>query len=115
MTDNPYKQSGPMTTSDEKTWAIVQYILGIFADVLAPLIAYLVFNGRGPFITHHTKQHLNFSITMLIAYVVLAVSIVGLLLLWVPYVVGIAIRIYGAVKASQGEQIKLPLTYEFVK
>ena len=115
MTDNPYKESGPMTPSDEKTWAIVQYILGIFADVVAPLVAYLVFKGRGPFITHHTKQHLNFSITLMIAYLVLAISIIGWVLFWVPYLLGIAVRIYGAYKASQGEQVKLPLTYEFVK
>ena len=74
MTDNPYASTTPMTPENEKTWAIVQNILAIFFEGFAPLIAFLVLNGKGPFITHHVKESLNFGITMVIVAVVAPVA-----------------------------------------
>jgi uncharacterized Tic20 family protein len=79
------------------------------------LIGYLLFNGKGPFISHHVRESLNFGITMLIAVVVLAISIIGWLLLWLPPVIWIIFRIIAAYKTSQGEFYKYPLTLRIVK
>jgi uncharacterized Tic20 family protein len=79
------------------------------------LIGYLLFNGKGPFISHHVRESLNFGITMLIAVVVLAISIIGWLLLWLPPVIWIIFRIIAAYKTSQGEFYKYPLTLRVVK
>jgi uncharacterized Tic20 family protein len=79
------------------------------------LIGYLVFNGKGPFISHHVRESLNFGITMLLAVVVLAISIIGWLLLWLPPVIWIIFRIIAAFKTSQGEFYKYPLTLRIVK
>jgi uncharacterized protein len=56
--------------------------LAIPFEFFAPVIGYLLFNGKGPFISHHVRESLNFGITMLIAVVVLAISIIGWLLLY---------------------------------
>ncbi|MEY4397018.1 MAG: hypothetical protein RLZZ40_774 [Actinomycetota bacterium] len=115
MTDNPYKQTGPMTPGEEKGWAIGQYLGALFLDVFSPLIAYILFRERGPFIESHSKEHLNFSLTIVLAYIVLAISIVGWLIIWVPFVAAIAFRIVGAYKASQGELYNFPITIRFIK
>jgi uncharacterized Tic20 family protein len=52
---------------------------------------------------------------MLLAVVVLAVSIIGWVLLLVPPLVWLIFRIIAAIKTSQGEFYKYPLTIEFVK
>jgi uncharacterized Tic20 family protein len=114
-TPNPYASNEPMSPHTEKSWAIASHLLAIPFEFFAPLIGYLLFNGKGPFISHHVRESLNFGITMLIAVVVLAISIIGWLLLWLPPVIWIIFRIIAAYKTSQGEFYKYPLTLRIVK
>lgn len=104
-----------MSQDSEKAWAIASHLLAIPFEFFAPLIGYLLFNGKGPFISHHVRESLNFGITMLIAVVVLAISIIGWLLLWLPPVIWTIFRIIAAYKTSQGEFYKYPLTLRIVK
>ena len=104
-----------MSPQTEKAWAIASHLLAIPFEFFAPLIGYLLFNGKGPFISHHVRESLNFGITMLIAVVVLAISIIGWLLLWVPPIIWVIFRIVAAYKTSQGEYYKYPLTLRLVK
>jgi len=104
-----------MSPQTEKAWAIASHLLAIPFEFFAPLIGYLVFNGKGPFISHHVRESLNFGITMLLAVFVLLISIIGWLLLWLPPVIWIIFRIIAAFKTSQGEFYKYPLTIRIVK
>jgi uncharacterized Tic20 family protein len=104
-----------MSPQTEKAWAIASHLLAIPFEFFAPLIGYLVFNGKGPFISHHVRESLNFGITMLLAVFVLLISIIGWLLLWLPPVIWIIFRIIAAFKTSQGEFYKYPLTLRIVK
>jgi uncharacterized Tic20 family protein len=114
-TPNPYASSEPMSPQTEKAWAIASHLLAIPFEFFAPLIGYLIFNGKGPFISHHVRESLNFGITMLLAVFVLLISIIGWLLLWVPPVIWIVLRIVAAYKTSQGEYYKYPLTIRIIK
>ncbi len=67
---NPYEQTPQLSPSDEKLWATLIHIGGIFFSFIPALIGYLVLKDRGPFIREHTATALNFQITMAIAYVV---------------------------------------------
>lgn len=112
---NPYQSNEPMAPENEKAWAIAVHLLAIPFEFFAPLIGYLVFNGKGPFISHHVRESLNFGITMLLAIVILAISIIGWLLLWLPPLIWFILRIIAAIKTSQGEFYSYPLTLRFVK
>ncbi len=112
---NPYASGRAWTPEDEKTAAVLVHALSIPFEFLSPLIGYLAFKDRGPFVKHHTKEALNFSLTLLIAYVVLAISVIGLLVIWAVPVYALVFRIISAVKASQGEFYKYPLTIRFIK
>ena len=122
---NPYGQANaysepatPMRPADEKMWAILIHVLGIFFSFIPALIGYLVLKDRGPFVAAHTKTALNFQLTMLIAYIVgiiLSIVIIGAFISLAAWVLIIIFSIIAAMKANQGEFYTYPLSIKFVK
>ena len=110
-----YAKPIDLSPENEKLIAVLGHLIGIPFEFFGPLVGYLIFNGKGPFVTHHLKESLNFGINMAIWVVVLCVSIVGILLLWAVPIIWVIFRIVAAVKASQGEFYKYPLTFRFIK
>ena len=104
-----------MSPESEKLWAVALHLLAIPFEFLAPLIGYFLLRDKGPFISHHAKESLNFGLTIVIAAVVLAISIIGLLFLWVLPIVWVVFRIIAAFKAGQGEFYKIPIAIKFIK
>ena len=108
----------PMNPSDEKLWATLVHIGGIFFEFIPALIGYLVLKDRGPFINAHTKTALNFQLTLLIAWIVgwiTAFIVVGLLIMLAAWIVNIVFSIIAAVKANKGEYYSYPMTIPFIK
>ncbi len=114
MSTNPYA-SEKMSPENEKLWAVALHLLAIPFEVIAPLIGYFLLRNKGPFVSHHAKESLNFGLTILIAAVVLALSIVGLLILWALPIVWLVFRLIAAFKAGQGEFYKIPIAIKFIK
>lgn len=114
MTDNPYASSN-LTPEGEKLWAVAIHLLAIPFEFLAPLIGYFVLKDRGPFVSHHAKESLNFGLTIVLAAVVLTISIIGIALLWVLPIVWIVFRLIAAFKAGQGDFYKIPIAIKFIK
>lgn len=113
---NPYAAPGqPLTPELERLWAIAIHAFGIVLEFFAPLLGYLLLKDRGPFIRHHVTESLNFGITMLLLYVVLAISIIGWFLFWVPPIIWTVFRIIAAYKASLGVFYRYPLSIRFIK
>ena len=110
---NPYA-SKDLTPENEKMLSVAVHLLAIPFEFFAPVIGYFVLKGKGPFISHHVKESLNFGITMLLVVVVLAISIVGWLLLWLPPIYWFIMRVIASIKAAQGEFFKYPLTLRLV-
>ena len=111
-------QPGPLNPNDEKTWALGTHLLCLVASFIAPLVVWLVFKGRGPFLEHHAKEALNFQITVLIAALVSSLLIfllVGLVLLPLVGLWALIMPIIAAVKASSGEWYRYPLTVRFIR
>lgn len=108
----------PLSPADEKLWATLTHVGGIFFGFLPSLIVYLVLKDRGPFIAAHSKSALNFQLTMLIASVVagiLTIIIIGFILLPVIGIVVIVFSIIAAMKANAGEYYTYPLSIKFIK
>lgn len=107
----------PLSPSDEKLWATLVHIGGIFFSFIPALVGYLVLKDRGPFIRAHTATALNFQITMAIAYAVggvLSVIGIGVLIIGAVWVVNIVFSIIAAVRANQGQWYSYPLTIKFL-
>ncbi len=122
MTDqpeNPYAAAPqPMSPADEKLWATLVHVGGIFFYFLPSLVAYLVLRDRGPFIRGHSATALNFQLTMIIGYlagVVLSVVFIGFFLLIAVYVLLIVFSILAAIAANRGEAYTYPLSITFVR
>jgi uncharacterized Tic20 family protein len=112
---------GPRGPSDDQTWALLAYLLGLVASIIAPLVIYLVKRNESRYVRYHAAQALNLGLTGLI-YAVAAV-VIGILLalathglgfilmVLVLLAIGIAHLVYlimGAVKAYQGQPFQIP-------
>lgn len=114
----------PMSSSDERLWSTLIHIGGavfLFIGGLAflpSLIGYLVLKDRGPFVRAHTRNALNFQLTMLIAALVGFITIfilIGFLILMAVGILIIVFSIIAAVKANNGEYYSYPVTIPFIK
>jgi len=114
---NPYQTNNQLNPADEKLWATVVHILGIFFGFLPALIGYLVLKDRGPFIRQHSATALNFQLTMLIASIIgaiLTIIIIGVFILLAVEVVIIVFSIIAAVAANKGQAYSYPMSIKFV-
>lgn len=120
--NNPYASTPgapqPLSPQDEKLWATLIHIGGIFLYFIPSLVGYLVLKDRGPFVAAHSKTALNFQITMAIANfagLILSVIGIGLLINLAVAVVNIIFSIIAAIAANKGEMYKYPLSINFIK
>ncbi|WP_306814965.1 DUF4870 domain-containing protein [Microbacterium jiangjiandongii] len=108
----------PLGPADEKMWATFIHVGGIFFGFVPALIGYLALRDRGPFVRAHAATALNFQLTVLIAMIagmVLLFVLVGAFVLLAAAVVDLIFSIIAAIKASQGQWYRYPLTITFVR
>jgi uncharacterized protein len=113
-----YAAPAPLSPADERLWATLTHVGGIIFHWLAPLIAYLVLKDRGPFVRWHTRQALNFQLTLLLAYIagfVLTFIVIGIFVIFAALVLNIVFGIIAALAANRGEFYRYPIAIEFVK
>jgi uncharacterized Tic20 family protein len=111
---------GQPSQSDDRTWAMMGYLLTFVGGAIAPLIVYLVKKDQSPFVRYHGAQALNLSITsaiysiglLVLALLAGAVSHgLGFLLILLYFPLGIAIVVFlimAAVAANRFEMYRIP-------
>jgi hypothetical protein len=102
-------------TSDETLWAVLSHISFFVIALIGPLVVMLVKGNESGFVRDQAVEALNFHITLLIASVVLAVSLIGLPLVLLVVVWGAIFTIVAAVRSSRGEPYRYPATLRLVK
>jgi len=118
----PSLQPVPMSPADGRNWAIAAHLSAFLAafvavSFLGPLIIYLVFKDRGPFIRHHSAEALNFQLTMWIGLLISFVLMLVIIGFFTAAAIGVAMlicHILGAVAASEGRDFRYPFTIRFV-
>lgn len=103
---------------EDRTAAILTHLSGIFFGFIVPLIVWLVAKDSKPWLSAEAKEALNFQITVAIGYVissVLMLVLIGMITFFIVWVASIVLCIMAAVKTSQGEQYKYPLTLRLIK
>ena len=113
-----YAPPQPLNPADERMWATLVHVGGIFFGFLPSLIAFLVLKDRGPFARAHTATALNFQLTMLIAELVgylLIFLLIGFLVVPAVYILRVVLSIIAGVKANRGEWYTYPLAIPFVR
>ena len=114
----------PATQTDPRTIAAICHLASFagflmpFGNILGPLVVWLIKRHNSPYIDYHGKEALNFQISLILYLIVSAVLImvlIGILLIIVVGVAGIVLTIIAAVRASEGEEYRYPMTIRLVK
>jgi len=107
----------PVSPSDARMWSLLAHIGGIFFSFVAPLIVYVIYKDRDPFVRRHAVQALNFQIIIAIIYFVsVPLSIVGIGILtgFAAWVCTLVFGIMAAMAANKGEEYTYPLIPKMV-
>jgi uncharacterized protein len=89
-----------------------------FGSVIGPLAVWLTRRHRDPFIDQAGREALNFGISIAIygsVLLVAALMLVGIPLLMIGVVAWVMLASLAAVKASQGQAYRYPLTLRLVR
>ena len=123
---DPATKAGRAAVADEtvRTTAAVAHLstfAGLvvpFGSVIGPLAVWLTRRDRDPFIDQAGREALNFGITIAIYGTVLLVAalmLVGIPFLIIGVVAWVVLASLAAIKASQGETYRYPLTLRLVR
>lgn len=106
---------GYVPTGEERTWAILVHVLSIFFWIIPSLVVYLAKRDESPYLAEHAREALNFQITFALMMVVLAVSIIGIIFLWLPGIIDVVVCIVAAIRASDNGIYRYPLSLRIVR
>jgi uncharacterized membrane protein len=113
----PRPVGGGMVSQEEKTQALLMWILGLPLGFISPLIFFLISKDK-PFVYRHAAQALAFHLVIFCAAIVasmLLIVLIGLFLFPVIGIFALVITIMGAMAANRGEDYDPPLTSGLAK
>lgn len=112
------------STFNEKQWVLLSHLSGFagfifpFGNVLGPLLIWLLKRDKSMAVEEHSKEALNFQISMSI-YILIAsaliIAFIGVILLPVIIIVQIFLMIKAALQADRGQFYTYPITFRFIK
>ncbi len=99
-------------------WAIGAHLGPLLLGFVAPLVVWLVYKDRSPWLDRQGKEALNFQLTLLIAYLVsfvLMIVLIGFVLVFAVWVGSLVLMVLAAVKVASFEDYRYPVTIRFIK
>ena len=112
------EQPSYLPNSDERTAAILSHILTLVCGFIAPLVIYLVKKDESKFVSEHSKESLNFQITLFIGYCVAFLTLiilVGILLFIVLGILQLVLVIVATLRASENKYYRYPFSIRLIK
>lgn len=103
-----------MAKKEDRTLSILTHILGLITGFLGPLIIYLVAEDKST--KNHSRLALNWQISLVIYMTVsfiLVFFVVGFVFIVAFGIMDLIFSIIAAVRASEGELYKYPLSIPF--
>jgi uncharacterized Tic20 family protein len=116
----------PRSNESARSWCIALHLSGLsgivlgfaFAHVLVPLIIWLIKRADSPEIDSTGKEVLNFQISFSIYFLIagaLCWILIGFLILPIFLIIWLVCTILAAVRTSNGEAYRYPMTIRFLK
>lgn len=118
---DPAPLAGP--TTEAKNYAMGAHLAAFagavfpFGNILGPLVVWMMGKTRGEFADFHGKEAVNFNISFtiyLIVSLVLLIVLVGLILLPIVVILWLVFTVTAAIRASNGETYRYPMTIRLV-
>ncbi|NLI67801.1 MAG: DUF4870 domain-containing protein [Bacilli bacterium] len=103
-------------TDEERTLAMLIFLISFFTSVLGPLIIWLIKRKESAYIDHYGREYFNMTISYFIYTIISALSLfilIGFILLPAVGIAAIVFTIIGAVKAYGGEYYRIPFIIRF--
>ena len=107
---------------------MLSHLVAILAGLIGSLVMYLCMNNKSPFVAHHTKEALNFQLTLLIismsmvvvggilAFVTLGIALFFLIPLFIAFAIfALVWEIQACMAANRGEWHQYPCTIRFIQ
>jgi uncharacterized Tic20 family protein len=113
-----------LSQKEERQWAMFSH-LGTFAvfmipfgNIMAPLIIWQIKKDRSAFVVQHSKESLNFQISLMVyslASCLLILVLIGIFLLIGLFIFNVIAVIAAGVKANEGDFYRYPMAIRFFK
>lgn len=110
---------------EERTWGMIAHLAALaaligvpFANILGPLIVWLIKKDTMPFADEQGKESLNFQITVTLAIlccIPLFFILIGFVLMPLIALAALIFVIIAAIKTSNGEHYRYPFTLRLIK
>lgn len=117
MTTDDYPAVPDPVPSDSRGWAAAAHLGAFLIGFIAPLVVWLIKKDDDAFVEYHSREALNFQISLMIYFIVsalLVLVIIGILLLIVGGIFAFVVMIVAGVKAANGEFYRYPLNIRFI-
>lgn len=89
-----------------------------FGNIILPVVLWLIWRDRDPYLNRMGSEAVNFQISMLIYYVVcvlLMIVLIGFLLIFAALIFHLTFIIIAAVQTSRGVEFRYPMTIRFIR
>ncbi|GMU31792.1 MAG: hypothetical protein AMXMBFR19_21300 [Chthonomonadaceae bacterium] len=111
--------SGSGVSQDDRTHAMLCWLLGIIIGIISPVIFMLVDKDK-PFVYKNSMQCLTFHIVLLALWVICGILAVvtcgvGIVLYLIPFVWGLIVSILGGIAANNGKVYEPAITASFAR
>lgn len=115
---------GPVSNPEERSWSTLIHLSALsgiifpFANIIAPLVVWLLFRARSDMVDYHGKRALNFQISFFIYSIVsalLMLVVIGFALFPIVVVIWLIWTIVAGVRASRGDPPGYILSIGFLK
>lgn len=117
VTTNDYPAVPDPVPSESRGWAAAAHLGPFIVGFIAPLVIWLIKREDDAFVEYHSREALNFQLTLIIYFIVsfvLVLVIIGIVLLIVVGVFAFVVMIIAGVKAANGEFYRYPLSIRFI-
>ena len=113
--DSGFAQSynaAPDISQDDKTMAMLAYILGVFTGFLGPLVLWLIKKDQSKFVAYHALQALLLHAVVVLGYILsglLVFVLIGFLTYPAFFLLGLVFSILAGLAANRGEWYDIPI------
>ena len=106
----------PVPRGSDRLWAFASHLSGLVClPIILPLVVYLAMRRESTYVADNAREALNFHLSLALYSLILAITVVGLALIWAVGLVYVIFTIIAVIKASEDNCYRYPLTIRFVK
>ncbi|RZI00147.1 DUF4870 domain-containing protein [Staphylococcus condimenti] len=118
VNDSKNPQAFHDVPQNDRTMAMLIWILNIVTGFIGPLIIWLIKKDESPYVNQQGKNYFNFAISYAIYSIgasILTIILIGYIAIFLIWVACIVYTIIGIVATNKGEDFVVPLSIPIIK